>query len=240
MFRRDPKSVPSLCKPDLSLFMFVTWKYVLFALQVNHCIADDLSVSDLAESTTADQQKAAGFCKETGSHWGRPWRSDGSMFSEELLPSCRPLSWLWGGCLLSSEADSWLERMSPLSQNKFLAFFLLCCALTCTTLLFSFTFSDPPFHFLKYASRISGSFFSKDICACDTCMADVGGDAWLADRFNQSILPLMTRDNSALSDDTYRWWQVRLKGLRKTDPEKGLILHFIRFCKLNFIKLEVW
>uniref|UniRef100_A0A3P9HNY8 CMP-N-acetylneuraminate-beta-galactosamide-alpha-2,3-sialyltransferase 1 n=1 Tax=Oryzias latipes TaxID=8090 RepID=A0A3P9HNY8_ORYLA len=97
--------------------------------------------------------------------------------------------------------------MSPLPRNKFWTFFFLCCILTFTTLLCSYTFTDPPFHFFKYASRISGSFFSKDICACDSCMADVGDDAWLADHFNLSILPLMTRDNSALSEDTYRWWQ---------------------------------
>ncbi|XP_062844269.1 CMP-N-acetylneuraminate-beta-galactosamide-alpha-2,3-sialyltransferase 1-like [Trichomycterus rosablanca] len=43
-------------------------------------------------------------------------------------------------------------------------------------------------------------------CGCQRCILDQKGDSWFGERFNQSIHPLMSRSNSELSNDTYRWW----------------------------------
>lgn len=99
--------------------------------------------------------------------------------------------------------------MSLLKRRKIRTVALLFCILTFTTFLFSYTLRDPSLYFFKYAFRLSDNFFSKGPCACRQCMAELEDDAWFAERFNQSIHPLMTRENSALSDETFKWWQVR-------------------------------
>ncbi|XP_044027427.1 CMP-N-acetylneuraminate-beta-galactosamide-alpha-2,3-sialyltransferase 1-like isoform X2 [Siniperca chuatsi] len=38
-------------------------------------------------------------------------------------------------------------------------------------------------------------------------MVELEDDPWFAEHFNQSIHPLMTRENSVLSDETFKWWQ---------------------------------
>ncbi|XP_076013237.1 CMP-N-acetylneuraminate-beta-galactosamide-alpha-2,3-sialyltransferase 1-like [Genypterus blacodes] len=80
----------------------------------------------------------------------------------------------------------------------------LFCIITFTTLLFSYSLS---FYFFKHAFRISYSFPSKGLCACSRCVAELDDDPWFAERFNLSIHPLMTRENSALSEGTFKWWQ---------------------------------
>uniref|UniRef100_A0A3Q2PNX5 CMP-N-acetylneuraminate-beta-galactosamide-alpha-2,3-sialyltransferase 1 n=1 Tax=Fundulus heteroclitus TaxID=8078 RepID=A0A3Q2PNX5_FUNHE len=97
--------------------------------------------------------------------------------------------------------------MTFVKRRKFRTFALLLCVITFTTLLFSYTFRDPSLYFFKYAFRLSDSFFSKGPCACEQCIAEPGGDPWFAERFNLSIHPLMTRENSVLSEETYKWWQ---------------------------------
>lgn len=100
--------------------------------------------------------------------------------------------------------------MSPPKRRKVQTFALLFCILTFTTLLFSYTFRDPSLYFIKYALRQSDYFFSKGPCACRRCVAELDdGDPWFSERFNQTVHPLMTRENSALSDETFKWWQVR-------------------------------
>ncbi|KAM4539471.1 CMP-N-acetylneuraminate-beta-galactosamide-alpha-2,3-sialyltransferase 1-like [Odontesthes bonariensis] len=99
------------------------------------------------------------------------------------------------------------DKMSLLKRRKFRTFALLFCVITFTTFLFSYTFRDPSLYFFKYAFRLSDSIFSKGPCACRQCVAELEDDPWFAERFNQSIHPLMTRDNSILSDETFKWWQ---------------------------------
>lgn len=101
--------------------------------------------------------------------------------------------------------------MPLLKVRKIRTFTLLFCVITFTTFLFSYTFRDPSLYFFKYAFRLSDNFFSKGLCACRQCIAELEDDPWFAERFNQSIHPLMTRENSALSDETFKWWQVRFK-----------------------------
>nr|XP_046183419.1 CMP-N-acetylneuraminate-beta-galactosamide-alpha-2,3-sialyltransferase 1-like isoform X2 [Oncorhynchus gorbuscha] len=38
-------------------------------------------------------------------------------------------------------------------------------------------------------------------------MTELEDDPWFTERFNLSVQPLMSRRNSLLTDDTYRWWQ---------------------------------
>lgn len=105
--------------------------------------------------------------------------------------------------------------MSLLKRRKIRTFALLFCILTFTTFLFSYTLRDPSLYFFKYAFRLSDNFFSKGPCACRQCMTELEDDPWFAEHFNQSIHPLMTRENSALSDETFKWWQVRFTGCAK-------------------------
>ncbi|KAI9548543.1 hypothetical protein NQZ68_007401 [Dissostichus eleginoides] len=70
-----------------------------------------------------------------------------------------------------------------------------------------YTFRDPSLYFFKYAFRLSDTFFSKGLCACQRCMTELEDDPWFSERFNQSFSPLMSRENSLLSDETFKWWQ---------------------------------
>lgn len=99
--------------------------------------------------------------------------------------------------------------MTLSKRRKFRTFALLVSIITFTTVLFSYTLRDPSssLYFFKYPFRLSDSFFSKGLCACKQCLVELDDDPWFADRFNQSIHPLMTRDNSLLSDETFKWWQ---------------------------------
>uniref|UniRef100_A0A087Y564 CMP-N-acetylneuraminate-beta-galactosamide-alpha-2,3-sialyltransferase 1 n=1 Tax=Poecilia formosa TaxID=48698 RepID=A0A087Y564_POEFO len=104
--------------------------------------------------------------------------------------------------------------MSLVKRRKFRTFALLVCVITFTTLLFSFTFRDPSLYFFKYF-RLSDSFFSKGPCSCQQCVAELEGDPWFAEHFNLSIHPLMTRENSFLSEETFKWWQQWLQSERQ-------------------------
>nr|XP_020479515.1 CMP-N-acetylneuraminate-beta-galactosamide-alpha-2,3-sialyltransferase 1-like [Monopterus albus] len=90
-----------------------------------------------------------------------------------------------------------------LSKRKIRTFTLLFSILTFTTLLFSYTFRDPSLYgFFK------SSFRNNRLCAChQQCMMKLEDNPWFTERFNQSIHPLMTSDNSVLSNETFRWWQ---------------------------------
>lgn len=122
------------------------------------------------------------------------------------------LSWCYFRPLHSrSSTDFDCDNMSLLKGRKIRTFALLFCILTFTTFLFSYTLLDPSLYFFKYAFRLS----AKGPCACRQCMTELEDDPWFAEHFNQSIHPLMTRENSALSDETFKWWQVRFTGCAK-------------------------
>lgn len=105
-------------------------------------------------------------------------------------------------------SDSEGDNMTLAKRRKFRTFALLLCVITFTTLLFSYTLRDPSLYFFRYAFRLSDGFFSKGPCSCQRCIAALEGDPWFAERFNLSIHPLMTRENSVLSEETFKWWQV--------------------------------
>ncbi|XP_078542847.1 CMP-N-acetylneuraminate-beta-galactosamide-alpha-2,3-sialyltransferase 1-like [Lissotriton helveticus] len=50
-------------------------------------------------------------------------------------------------------------------------------------------------------------------CSCSSCV--VGNSAWFEERFNESIPHLLTKQNSEIPDDVFRWWQ---KLQRETNP----------------------
>lgn len=101
------------------------------------------------------------------------------------------------------------DDMALVKRRKVRTFALLFCLATFTTVLFSYTLRDPSVYFFKFAFRLSDNLFARGLCACGQCMTEVEDDPWFTDRFNQSIHPLMSRENSALSDETFKWWQVR-------------------------------
>ncbi|XP_051925908.1 CMP-N-acetylneuraminate-beta-galactosamide-alpha-2,3-sialyltransferase 1-like [Hippocampus zosterae] len=80
---------------------------------------------------------------------------------------------------------------------------VLLCIVTFTTFFFGYTLQEPSSYFFKYAFHSS----AKAPCACRRCLTEAEDDPWFTERFNQSVQPLMTRDNSALSDETFKWWQ---------------------------------
>ncbi|XP_030644946.1 CMP-N-acetylneuraminate-beta-galactosamide-alpha-2,3-sialyltransferase 1-like [Chanos chanos] len=49
--------------------------------------------------------------------------------------------------------------------------------------------------------------FSKGPCECTLCMTAAGNDSWFSERYKPSVEPLLSRKNSAITDDVYRWWQ---------------------------------
>lgn len=86
-------------------------------------------------------------------------------------------------------------------------FVLLLCAVTFTTVFLSYTWLDSSLH--SFTSAFRG--LPRGRCACGRCMTEPEDDPWFTERFNRSIQPLMSRENSALSDETFKWWQVRGK-----------------------------
>ncbi|XP_061570270.1 CMP-N-acetylneuraminate-beta-galactosamide-alpha-2,3-sialyltransferase 1-like [Cololabis saira] len=79
---------------------------------------------------------------------------------------------------------------------------LVFTAVSFSTLLL--TFRDPGAYLLRYAAA---RLFPRGPCGCRRCVAALRDDAWFSQRFNQSVQPLMTRENSVLTEDTFTWWQ---------------------------------
>ncbi|KAI5100879.1 CMP-N-acetylneuraminate-beta-galactosamide-alpha-2, 3-sialyltransferase 2, partial [Silurus meridionalis] len=67
--------------------------------------------------------------------------------------------------------------------------------------LATFLFRDTSFFFGPFQNVGSRS------CGCRSCVWDTEKeDPWFSERFNQSVLPLLSRSNRELSEETYRWW----------------------------------
>ncbi|XP_035613219.1 CMP-N-acetylneuraminate-beta-galactosamide-alpha-2,3-sialyltransferase 1-like [Oncorhynchus keta] len=92
-------------------------------------------------------------------------------------------------------------------QKNFRAFTVFAFIVTFTMFLFGFTLRDPSLYFFKYTIHKSDSFFSNGQCGCRQCMTELEDDPWFTERFNLSVHPLLSRRNSLLTNDTYRWWQ---------------------------------
>ncbi|XP_051991514.1 CMP-N-acetylneuraminate-beta-galactosamide-alpha-2,3-sialyltransferase 1-like [Xyrauchen texanus] len=99
-------------------------------------------------------------------------------------------------------------KMSLFWQRKMFTLMALFCAVTFSMFVFSYTLREPSLYLLKSALGLGES-----TCACHRCIThlhdddDDEDDGWFMERFNQSFHPLMSRKNSLLTDDTYRWWQ---------------------------------
>ncbi|KAJ8267552.1 hypothetical protein COCON_G00127240 [Conger conger] len=100
-----------------------------------------------------------------------------------------------------------MYKMMVLKHPKSRIFTVLFCIITITTFLFSYNYSGPPSYFFKFAFRLSDNSVSKALCACSQCISVEDEDPWLMEHFNQSMTPLMSKKNSMLSEDTYKWWQ---------------------------------
>lgn len=84
-----------------------------------------------------------------------------------------------------------------------LAFF----AITITSFLLNFTQNSE-----KYF-RFSGPFVRfiasmRRPCGCETCVSEAELSPWFDERFNQTVLPFLTKQNNLLSESTYKWWLV--------------------------------
>ncbi|XP_077349498.1 CMP-N-acetylneuraminate-beta-galactosamide-alpha-2,3-sialyltransferase 1 [Lithobates pipiens] len=89
-----------------------------------------------------------------------------------------------------------------------LAFF----AITITSFLLNFTQNTE-----KYF-RFSGPFVRfiasmRRPCGCETCVSEAELSPWFDERFNQTVLPFLTKQNNLLSESTYKWW-MRLQSER--------------------------
>ncbi|XP_060948704.1 CMP-N-acetylneuraminate-beta-galactosamide-alpha-2,3-sialyltransferase 1-like [Limanda limanda] len=98
--------------------------------------------------------------------------------------------------------------MSILRLRRIRNLTLLFCVITFTMILFSYSLWDPSLLFSKHALH------PKRPCSCRHCLTDLDDDPWNADHFNRSIHPLMTRENSVLSEETFKWWQSLQSGMK--------------------------
>ncbi|XP_060767537.1 CMP-N-acetylneuraminate-beta-galactosamide-alpha-2,3-sialyltransferase 1-like [Neoarius graeffei] len=87
--------------------------------------------------------------------------------------------------------------MIYLTSRKLKALMLIFCLVSFAMVLLR----APSFLLSPFQNIINGP------CGCRPCIWDPEEeDPWFSERFNQSIQPLLSRLNSELSDDTYRWW----------------------------------
>ncbi|KAJ8267553.1 hypothetical protein COCON_G00127250 [Conger conger] len=103
--------------------------------------------------------------------------------------------------------------MMILKQPKSRLFTVLFCLTTITILLFSYNYSITSSYFFKLWQV--GTPVSKSLCACSQCISVEDEDPWFMELFNKSIPPLMSPNNTMLSEKTYKWWQG-LQTRRKT------------------------
>lgn len=89
--------------------------------------------------------------------------------------------------------------MIYLSPRMLHALMLIFCLVSFAT----FLLRDPSFLLSPLQNIINRP------CGCRPCIwAPEEEDTWFGERFNQSFHPLLSRSNSELNDDTYRWWLV--------------------------------
>ncbi|MCI4381465.1 hypothetical protein PGIGA_G00252030 [Pangasianodon gigas] len=87
--------------------------------------------------------------------------------------------------------------MIYMTSKKLRVLMLIFCLVSFAT----FLLRDPSFLLSPFQNISNGP------CRCHSCIWDPEEeDPWFSERFNQSIHPLLSRSNSMLSDDTYRWW----------------------------------
>lgn len=90
-------------------------------------------------------------------------------------------------------------KMTYLMSRKFRVLMLIFSLVSLAT----FLLKEPSFLIIQFQNM-----FNRP-CGCNSCIWDpMEADAWFSERFNHSILPLLSRSNSELSGDTYNWWLV--------------------------------
>lgn len=73
-----------------------------------------------------------------------------------------------------------------------------------------FTFQFDRFS-LKFTNEPEST---KKPCSCETCILMPGVSLWFEERYNQTVFPVMTKENHYLSEGTYTWWQ-KLQGEKR-------------------------
>ncbi|XP_078542844.1 CMP-N-acetylneuraminate-beta-galactosamide-alpha-2,3-sialyltransferase 1-like isoform X2 [Lissotriton helveticus] len=83
-----------------------------------------------------------------------------------------------------------------------------------TSFLFSCTYNyiidnlQSDSSFLKWSIHLKRLVnLSTRPCSCSSCVAEHSNLPWFEERFNGSIPHLLTKQNSEIPDDVFRWWQ---------------------------------
>lgn len=90
---------------------------------------------------------------------------------------------------------------------KLFAVALTFFAITITSVFVNFTQNSD-----KYFG-LSGPFVRfiasmRRPCGCETCVSEAELSPWFDERFNQTLLPFMTKQKNLMSEGTYKWWLV--------------------------------
>ncbi|XP_075067786.1 CMP-N-acetylneuraminate-beta-galactosamide-alpha-2,3-sialyltransferase 1 [Mixophyes fleayi] len=98
-----------------------------------------------------------------------------------------------------------------------LAFF----AITITSFLLSYT-QNSMLYF-----RFSGPFMRfmasmRRPCNCETCISEAEISLWFDERFNYTIPPLLTKENSVISESAYKWWSHLQSERKAMDVNKAI------------------
>ncbi|XP_056154758.1 CMP-N-acetylneuraminate-beta-galactosamide-alpha-2,3-sialyltransferase 1-like [Lampris incognitus] len=91
--------------------------------------------------------------------------------------------------------------MAAWSSNKKWTVLCFLLWITVTCMLYQ---NQTTFRYIKTFLDNSTGFLSSKTCACQKCLTDY--HPWFLERFNKSVNPFLTRENS-LSSEAYNWWK---------------------------------
>ncbi|KAM6214150.1 CMP-N-acetylneuraminate-beta-galactosamide-alpha-2,3-sialyltransferase 1 [Rhynchocyon petersi] len=105
-------------------------------------------------------------------------------------------------------------------KMKLLTFLLLFIFLTSFFLNYTHTVVTPTWFPKQMVIGISENFrklmkLPQRPCSCTQCVGELKVSSWFDERFNQTVPPLLTMDNSVLEEGTRSWW---LKLQREKNP----------------------
>ncbi|TRY87562.1 hypothetical protein DNTS_014524 [Danionella cerebrum] len=103
-------------------------------------------------------------------------------------------------------------------SDRFNVFTMACCKkqlktifiVLLSTTICTVTINKFPYELIARSlmnNRIAEHMFHRDPCACvERCLA-ASRDPWFLELFRGDIPPLLSRENSNISDDIFNWWQ---------------------------------
>lgn len=88
---------------------------------------------------------------------------------------------------------------------------LVCVIIVLSAVICTLTIPKAPYDRLKHFvnNKVSARLLNQRPCACpERCLAAMK-DEWLKERFRKDIPPVLSLNNSDLSEEINTWWQVR-------------------------------